>query len=168
MGLDLSKPCAPAQSHDSSPFRRRLCISLSSCAKSSQRETSRRKFKGSHGARCLLYSSVSRRIVDAVTLVDGKPTVFVVVEPNVVRAISVALGASDGRQADVARGLQPGESVVTVVSSRSRAICCVEREMDCKQMLQFKATRMAQRCGRREPALLTHGALKWGARTGAS
>jgi cobalt-zinc-cadmium efflux system membrane fusion protein len=51
--------------------------------------------------------------VGAVTLVDGKPTVFVVVEPNVVRATGVTLGASDGHQAEVAQGLQPGDRVVT-------------------------------------------------------
>lgn len=51
--------------------------------------------------------------VDAITLMDGKPTVFVVVEPNVVRVTSVKLGASDGRQTEVAQGLEPEVDVVT-------------------------------------------------------
>jgi cobalt-zinc-cadmium efflux system membrane fusion protein len=50
---------------------------------------------------------------DAVTLVDGKPTVFVVVEPNVVRVTNVTLGASDGHETEVVQGLQTGDQVVT-------------------------------------------------------
>ena len=50
---------------------------------------------------------------DAVTFVDGKPTVFVVDSPTSVRVVAVELGASDQRELHIKRGLNVGEYVVT-------------------------------------------------------
>jgi cobalt-zinc-cadmium efflux system membrane fusion protein len=50
---------------------------------------------------------------DAVTYVDGKPTVFVMDTPTSVRVVPVELGATDGRELHIVRGLKVGERVVT-------------------------------------------------------
>jgi cobalt-zinc-cadmium efflux system membrane fusion protein len=49
---------------------------------------------------------------DAVTYVDGKPTVFVVNSPTTVRVVAVELGATDGRELHVKQGLRVGDRVV--------------------------------------------------------
>lgn len=50
---------------------------------------------------------------DAVTFIDGKPTVFVLDAPNTVRVAAVELGASDGQELHIKQGLKVGEQVVT-------------------------------------------------------
>lgn len=50
---------------------------------------------------------------DAVTFVDGKPTVFVVDSPTSVRVAVVELGATDGRDLHIKQGVKVGERVVT-------------------------------------------------------
>ncbi|HEY5958295.1 MAG TPA: efflux RND transporter periplasmic adaptor subunit, partial [Polyangiaceae bacterium] len=50
---------------------------------------------------------------DAVTFVDGKPTVFVVDQPTAVRVAVVELGVTDGRDLHIKQGLKVGERVVT-------------------------------------------------------
>jgi cobalt-zinc-cadmium efflux system membrane fusion protein len=50
---------------------------------------------------------------DAVTFVDGKPTVFVLDQPTAVRVTVVELGVTDGRSLHINRGLKVGERVVT-------------------------------------------------------
>ncbi|HMA92478.1 MAG TPA: efflux RND transporter periplasmic adaptor subunit [Polyangiaceae bacterium] len=50
---------------------------------------------------------------DAVTFIDGKPTVFVLDAPNKVRVAPVELGASDGQDLHIKQGLKVGERVVT-------------------------------------------------------
>jgi cobalt-zinc-cadmium efflux system membrane fusion protein len=50
---------------------------------------------------------------DAVTYVDGKPTVFVADSPTSVRVVVVELGASDGRELHIRQGLKVGDRVVT-------------------------------------------------------
>jgi cobalt-zinc-cadmium efflux system membrane fusion protein len=50
---------------------------------------------------------------DAVTFVDGKPTVFVVESPTSVRVAAVELGATDGRDLHIKQGIKVGERVVT-------------------------------------------------------
>lgn len=50
---------------------------------------------------------------DAVTYVDGKPTVFVGESPTSVRVAAVELGASDGRELYIKQGVKVGERVVT-------------------------------------------------------
>lgn len=50
---------------------------------------------------------------DAVTFIDGKPTVFVLDAPNTVRVAAVDLGASDGQDLHIKQGLKVGEQVVT-------------------------------------------------------
>ena len=47
----------------------------------------------------------------AVTTVDGKPTVFVAVEPHSVEARIVALGEQDATQVEIMSGLGEGERV---------------------------------------------------------
>jgi cobalt-zinc-cadmium efflux system membrane fusion protein len=49
----------------------------------------------------------------SISFVDGKPAVFVVVEPNVVRVTTVTLGATDGSSTEVLEGLREGDEVVT-------------------------------------------------------
>lgn len=50
---------------------------------------------------------------DAVTFIDGKPTVFVVESDTSVRMAAVELGASDGRDLHIKKGVGAGERVVT-------------------------------------------------------
>jgi membrane fusion protein, heavy metal efflux system len=50
---------------------------------------------------------------DAVTFIDGKPTVFVLESPTTVRVTPVELGASDGQDLYIKQGLKVGERVVT-------------------------------------------------------
>jgi len=50
---------------------------------------------------------------DAVTFIDGKPTVFVLDAPDKVRVAPVELGASDGHELHIKQGLKVGERVVT-------------------------------------------------------
>jgi membrane fusion protein, heavy metal efflux system len=50
---------------------------------------------------------------DAVTFVDGKPTVFVVESPTSVRVTAVELGASDGQIQHVKQGVSIGQQVVS-------------------------------------------------------
>jgi len=50
---------------------------------------------------------------DAVTFVDGKPTVFVLDGPTTVRVTPVELGASDGQDLHIRQGIQVGDRVVT-------------------------------------------------------
>jgi cobalt-zinc-cadmium efflux system membrane fusion protein len=50
---------------------------------------------------------------DAVTYVDGKPTVFVADSPTSVRVVVVELGASDGRELHIKKGIKVGDRVVT-------------------------------------------------------
>lgn len=50
---------------------------------------------------------------DAVTSVDGKPTVFVNHEELAVEPRAVELGRQDGHQVEILKGLQAGERVVT-------------------------------------------------------
>lgn len=49
---------------------------------------------------------------DAVTVIDGQPTVFVSDTPTSVRAVAVKLGGSNGDQQQVIEGLHEGQSVV--------------------------------------------------------
>lgn len=49
---------------------------------------------------------------DAVTFVDGKPTVFVVDSPTSVRVAAVELGASDGHELHIKKGVKTGDRVV--------------------------------------------------------
>jgi cobalt-zinc-cadmium efflux system membrane fusion protein len=50
---------------------------------------------------------------EAITFVDGKPTVFVVSGPSSVVPTSVELGKSDGKNRQILEGLAPGQRVVT-------------------------------------------------------
>jgi cobalt-zinc-cadmium efflux system membrane fusion protein len=50
---------------------------------------------------------------EAVTYVDGRPTVFVTVGPLSVLPTSVELGRSDGKQRQILAGLTPGQHVIT-------------------------------------------------------
>lgn len=50
---------------------------------------------------------------DAVTFIDGKPTVFVLESPKTVRVTPVELGASDGQELYIKQGLKVGDRVVT-------------------------------------------------------
>lgn len=49
----------------------------------------------------------------AITVIDGQPTVFVSDGPTSVRAVDVELGATNGDQQQVVKGLEEGQSVVT-------------------------------------------------------
>lgn len=48
----------------------------------------------------------------AITVIDGQPTVFVSDSPTSVRAVAVELGATNGDQQQVIKGLEEGQSVV--------------------------------------------------------
>ncbi len=50
---------------------------------------------------------------EALTMVDGKPTVFVVREPGAVEPRTVTIGAEDGVRVEIATGLSAGETVVS-------------------------------------------------------
>jgi membrane fusion protein, heavy metal efflux system len=50
--------------------------------------------------------------IDAVVLVDGEPTVFVLAEPGVVEPRTVQLGAQDGKGVEITSGLTAGEEIV--------------------------------------------------------
>jgi len=50
---------------------------------------------------------------NAITFVDGKPTLFVAVAPNVVRVASVTPGASDANDTEVLLGVSPTDRIVT-------------------------------------------------------
>lgn len=49
---------------------------------------------------------------ESVTFVDGRPTVFLFDSPTSVRAVSVELGFSDGRELHIKKGVSPGDRVV--------------------------------------------------------
>jgi cobalt-zinc-cadmium efflux system membrane fusion protein len=50
---------------------------------------------------------------EAITFVDGKPRVFVMMSPNVVRVARVELGANDGKETEITNGLAESDQVVT-------------------------------------------------------
>jgi cobalt-zinc-cadmium efflux system membrane fusion protein len=50
---------------------------------------------------------------EAITFVDGKPTVFVMSGPNAVRVVNVHLGAHDDHSTEVLDGIAPSDRVVT-------------------------------------------------------
>jgi len=49
----------------------------------------------------------------ALTFVDGKPTLFVVSGEHRVRVASVEIGANNGAQTEIVKGVEPGEAVVS-------------------------------------------------------
>jgi cobalt-zinc-cadmium efflux system membrane fusion protein len=61
------------------------------------------------------FGSSPRPVVpsNAITFVDGKPTLFVAVAPNVVRVASVSLGASDANDTEILLGVSPTDRIVT-------------------------------------------------------
>jgi membrane fusion protein, heavy metal efflux system len=50
---------------------------------------------------------------DAITFVDGKPTVFVSAGPNAVRVVTVTLGANDGDETEILMGLNEADQIVS-------------------------------------------------------
>lgn len=50
---------------------------------------------------------------DAITFVDGKPTVFVAAGANAVRIVTVKLGVNDDNETEVLSGLNEGDQIVT-------------------------------------------------------
>jgi cobalt-zinc-cadmium efflux system membrane fusion protein len=61
------------------------------------------------------FGSSPRPVVpsNAITFVDGKPTLFVAVAPNVVRVASVTLGASDATDTEILLGVSATDRIVT-------------------------------------------------------
>ncbi|HSC87646.1 MAG TPA: hypothetical protein VLC09_10265, partial [Polyangiaceae bacterium] len=50
---------------------------------------------------------------EAITIIDGQPTVFVADTPTSVRTVPVELGKTNGSEQQITSGLKPGEQVVS-------------------------------------------------------